>query len=148
MILDEVHRNLMLDAGLSREQADWRLDQMREAFPDATATGFERLMPVMTNHEKDRHVVAAAIGAGAQVIVTSNLTDFPPEALEPFNIAAQSPDEFLLHLRGLAPRRMAEILREQAAGLRRRPNALAYVFEHLAVQAPEFATRMRRSLRV
>jgi hypothetical protein len=35
----------------------------------------------MTNHPKDRHVVAAAVECGAHVIVTSNLKDFPPAAL-------------------------------------------------------------------
>jgi len=41
---------------------------------------------------KDRHVVAAAVKAGAQVITTSNLKDFSwlPEGAE-----VQSPDEFL-----------------------------------------------------
>jgi hypothetical protein len=146
-ILDELHRNLVKNPKITREQADRRLDRMRAAFPDAAVAGFERLVPVMTNHVKDRHVVAAAVTSGAQVIVTSNLHDFQPEALEPFNIAAQSPDEFLLHLRDLAPRVMARILRDQAAHLGRRPHPLGYVLDNLAVQAPEFATRMRRSLK-
>jgi len=43
----------------------------------------------------DRHVLAAAIVAGAQVIVTCNLRDFPAEKLEPFRIEAKHPDAFL-----------------------------------------------------
>jgi hypothetical protein len=36
----------------------------------------------MTNHPKDRHVLAAAVRASAEVIVTSNLSDLPvPEIL-------------------------------------------------------------------
>lgn len=46
----------------------------------------------------DRHVVAAAIRAGAQVIVTANVKDFPAAALEPFNIEAQHPDVFIVGL--------------------------------------------------
>lgn len=38
----------------------------------------------------------SAIMAGAQVIVTRNLTDFPVADLEPWNIKAKSPDAFVL----------------------------------------------------
>ena len=51
----------------------------------------------------DRHVLAAAIKARAQVIVTNNIKDFPPPALEQWNVEAKTPDEFLLdqfHLSG------------------------------------------------
>jgi hypothetical protein len=40
-------------------------------------------------------VLAAAIKAQAQLIVTDNLKDFPPDVLGAWNIEAQSPDEFL-----------------------------------------------------
>jgi hypothetical protein len=42
----------------------------------------------MQNDTKDRHVVAAAVKAGAQVITTANLKDFSPL---PDGIEAQSP---------------------------------------------------------
>jgi predicted nucleic acid-binding protein len=147
LILDEVHRNLIENAGITQRQADYRLSQMREAFPDAAVTGFERLIPVMPNDEKDRHVLAAAVVAGAQVIVTSNLRDFPSAALEPFGIESQSPDEFLLHLLDLSPALMGQILRAQAEGLRRRPHPLTYVLDSLTRHAPRFTDRMRRLLR-
>jgi predicted nucleic acid-binding protein len=150
LILGEVHRNLLKNSRITLEQADWRLAQMREAFPDAAVTGFERLIPVMPNDEKDRHVLAAAVAAGAQVIVTSNLRDFPAAALDPFGIEAQSPDEFLLHLLDLSPAQMGQILREQAARLKPRPDRpdpLGYVLDNLALQGPGFVERMRRLLR-
>lgn len=43
----------------------------------------------------DRHVLAAAIKARAQVIVTGNLKDFPAECLARWDIEAKSPDEFV-----------------------------------------------------
>jgi hypothetical protein len=43
-------------------------------------------------------VLAAAIQSNASVIVTNNLRDFSAESLREFEIEAQSPDEFILHL--------------------------------------------------
>lgn len=45
---------------------------------------------------KDRHVLAAAIKSRAQVIVTTNLKDFPAHRLEGWNVEAKHPDEFVL----------------------------------------------------
>lgn len=44
---------------------------------------------------EDRHVLAAAIRARAQVIVTNNLKDFPNECLAPWDIEPKSADEFV-----------------------------------------------------
>lgn len=43
----------------------------------------------------DRHVLAAAICAGAQFIVTFNLRDFSADTLAGFGIEAVHPDTFL-----------------------------------------------------
>ncbi len=133
---------------MAEEQAERLFAKMREAFPDAVITGYERLVPVMTTHEKDRHVAAAAVVAGAQVIVTSNLRDFPRSALDPFNIVPQSPDEFLVGLVDLAPRPMVEILRAQAARLRKPPKTVEEVLDDIALQAPEFAKLMHHLVRL
>jgi hypothetical protein len=85
-------------------------------FPEAEVTGYEHLIAAMRNHEKDRHVAAAAVKAGAQVITTSNLKDF---AELPEGIEAQSPDVFLCNLFDLDPETFVELLREQAADLER-----------------------------
>ena len=72
----------------------------------------------MQNDIRDRHVVAAAVETGAQVIITANLKDFAPL---PDGIEAQSPDEFLCNLFDLDPEGFAEMLREQAADLQNPP---------------------------
>jgi predicted nucleic acid-binding protein len=41
----------------------------------------EGLAKVMTNHPGDRHVLAAAVTAKADIIVTSNLKHFKPKDL-------------------------------------------------------------------
>lgn len=65
-------------------------------------------------------MLAAAIKAGAQVIVTRNLKDFPPAALEAWHIEAKSPDAFVLDQVGLNVRAVAAAVR-QIAGSRTRP---------------------------
>jgi predicted nucleic acid-binding protein len=91
-VLAELRRNL-LDRGLPPDRVGRRLEQMSRSFPDALVTGYESLIDGMTNHSKDRHVLAAAVRANAEVIVTFNLSDFPEPALKPYDIAAIHPDE-------------------------------------------------------
>src|SRR5882724_11591289 len=65
----------------------------------------------------DRHVLAAAIRAKAQVIVTFNEKDFPAAVLEEFDLAAQHPDAFLRHLIDLAPNIVRARLATMTKGL-------------------------------
>lgn len=44
----------------------------------------------------------AAVRAGAQAIVTLNLDDFPAERLDPYNIQAKHPDDFVIGTRPIA----------------------------------------------
>ena len=70
---------------------------INSAIPDCLVTGYQSLIEGLKLPDpKDRHVLAAAIKAGAQVIVTANLKDFPAELLAPWNIEAKSPDDFVL----------------------------------------------------
>ena len=54
----------------------------------------ERLIPRMTNDEKDRHFVAAAVHGDAPIVVTFDLRHFGPEHLEPWGITALHPQSF------------------------------------------------------
>ncbi len=101
---------------MNGEQAARLVAAMRNAFPEAMVTGHEELTGSMPNHEKDRYVLAAAVKAGARVVVTRNLRDFHPM---PQGVEAHSPDDFLLDLFDLAPREMVGLLRQQAAALKR-----------------------------
>ena len=77
-IMAEVSRTLQQNFNLSPQKAAYRESQIRQHFPEALIDGYEDLIPQMTNHPKDRHVLAAAVGAGVKLIVTYNLKDFPP----------------------------------------------------------------------
>lgn len=142
-ILDEVIRHLRADKGISEEQAHRLLGALREHFAEAETTGYESLIPTLTCHEKDRHVLAAAVRSQAQVIVTVNLKDFPASSLASFNIEAQHPDTFLAHLFHLAPEIMTNLIDQQAAALQHPSATPDRVLEALALHAPQFVSRLR-----
>ena len=81
-VLTELRRNLV-KAGAKQEAVEHRLAQMAAYFPDARVTTYEELIGSMTNHPKDRHVLAAAVAGRADMLVTENLKDFPPTAVAP-----------------------------------------------------------------
>jgi predicted nucleic acid-binding protein len=72
--------------------------ELRAHFSEAWINGYESLIPRMTNDEKDRHVVAAAIHGGSPIIVTFNLRHFRPEHLEPWGICVLHPQSFLIEI--------------------------------------------------
>ncbi|QKW54648.1 PIN domain-containing protein [Streptomyces buecherae] len=95
--LDETFRNL------KRNRPDvgpYKLDRTRELMADAIrdvlVKGYEPLIDVIDLPDPgDRHVLAAAVRAKAQVIVTFNLKDFPPDKLSPWDVQAVHPDAFI-----------------------------------------------------
>lgn len=118
----EIHhewkRNLLKNrSDLTLEQLDRTSQLMDLAIPDACIDGYEDLVSGLTlPDENDRHVLAAAIRCGADVIVTFNLKDFPTRHLAPYGIEAQHPDEFvenLFHLDSAAVVAAAQSQRRQ-----------------------------------
>lgn len=101
---------------------------MNAAVLDCEVTGYESLEPSLALPDpQDRHILAAAIRAGAQEIVTFNLRDFPESALSPFGIRAVHPDVFVEHLLDLN----AEAVCEAVRGIRRRLAAPPMTAEEL-----------------
>lgn len=140
-ILEEAQRNLLASGTMTQAQAERLQAAMERAFPEAMVSDYEALTPAMRNDEKDRHVVAAAVKAGAQVIVTSNLVDFSEL---PDGVEAQSPNHFLCNLFDLDPAGMTELVRRQAAALQRPARSFEEVVTALAKMVPEFAANLRR----
>jgi len=72
-IMVEVSRTLQENFSLSAQKAMYRESEIRRHFPEAWIEDYENLIPAMTNHPKDRHVLAAAVRAGAKTILTYNI---------------------------------------------------------------------------
>lgn len=146
MIHDEWMRSLLEQRkDLTPETLERTRTLMDENVRDAVVTGFEPLIESLTLPDPDdRHVLAAAIRAGADVIVTFNLKDFPEERLAPFGIAAQHPDEFIDHLLDLAPGAVAAAAKRHRESLKREPKSVDEYLEAIArCGLPQTVSRLR-----
>lgn len=95
---------------------------MNEAVRDCLVTGYQDSIASLSLPDPDdRHVLAAAIRAGAEVIVTFNLRHFPTQTLSPFDIEALHPDDFLLSLLDMAPGTVCTAVKRQRENLRNPP---------------------------
>lgn len=119
---------------------------MNAMFEDALVIGYEPLTAVMTNHEGDRHVLAAAVRGRADLIITSNLRHFPHEALRPYDMDVQGPDSFLLHQFHLAPDLVLETMKEQVGENRLPPQSLPELLLRLKRHAPDFVETVHQHL--
>lgn len=107
---------------ISQEKVERIRELMNAHVRDCLVTGYEWLIPELHLPDPDdRHVLAAAIHAGAGVIVTANLADFPSDALRPHGIEAQHPDNFILGLLGVDPHGVCEAARRQRESLKNPP---------------------------
>lgn len=84
---------------LNFEQLERTKNLMDLHIRDCLVEGYESLIEALELPDKDdRHVLAAAIHAKADVILTFNLKDFPPKTLAKYGIEAKHPDEFIVSL--------------------------------------------------
>jgi hypothetical protein len=119
---------------------------MDKAAIDALVEGYEHLIPTLSlPDENDRHVLAAAIEGEAQVIVTMNLKDFPDEVLQRYEIEAQHPDEFILHLIDLAPDAVMDAAETHRQSLKNPPKSVEEFLASLEAQGlPQSVAALRR----
>ncbi|MEG3933133.1 PIN domain-containing protein [Microcoleus sp. T3_B1] len=141
-ILDEAMSNLVRQGILCQEKAINLEAEINAAFPEAIIEVPVGLEQIMKNDPKDRHVLAAAVTAKADVIVTSNLADFKAKDLAPWNIKSLSPDEFMSELFDEYPDLIVRLLRQQSQRYKKPPKTVAELLEFLEKKAgmPKFAS--------
>lgn len=122
-IHDEWIRNLLKNhPALTVERLTRTRELMNEAVRDCLVTGYEGLIDsLILPDADDRHVLAAAIVAEADVIITFNLSDFPEHILASRGIEAVHPDEFLKSLFDVAPGAICSAIKRQREALRNPP---------------------------
>ncbi len=97
-IIRETTRTLESKLGWPSSLTAYFQAELRAHFDEAWISGYEALIPRMTNDEKDRHVLSAAVHGQAPIIVTFNLRHFRPEHLEPWSIRALHPQSLLIEI--------------------------------------------------
>jgi predicted nucleic acid-binding protein len=153
-ILTEVRRNsirlLTERSGLTTEEATAAvartLDQMARAFPDAVLPSelWVPLVPDLTCDQKDRHVLAAAIGSQATHLVTENVRDFPAASC-PAGLAVVGPDQFLLDRLAAVPAMIRDAVQGMSNRMkepRRTPTDLAASMAK-GQHVPRFGEKLR-----
>lgn len=100
--------------------------------PSALVERYQEYIPMVDLPDKDdRHVVAAAIAAGAHKILTWNLGDFPEQVLKSFNVVAQSPDKFFYELILEDPSEITGIFKGVRERMKSPPICIDRFFEYL-----------------
>lgn len=138
-VLDEMASSLSKrrpDLGPNR--IEHLVAELQRAFPGQIIHGYEHLIPTMLNQEKDRHVLAAAVFARANILVTWNTKDFPTEATQPHDVTVQTPDQFLCDIWQDNQARLIELLRQQADDTRDPPLTLDGIIHRLRLRVPNF----------
>ncbi|CAN5347926.1 PIN domain-containing protein [soil metagenome] len=138
-ILNEVHKTQVEKLGWDPKLADTFRQALSNAFPEALITGYEELIPLMTNDEKDRHVLAAAVREKLDIIITFNLKDFKPDDLDKWGIRAIHPQDYMLTLYSMNPQVVVMKLNQIA---RKKKEELEDTIIRFGTALPAFSTRL------
>jgi hypothetical protein len=104
---------------------------MDEALPEALTEGYEdRIEDLSLPDPSDRHVLAAAIQARADYIVTLNRQDFPASKLKDWDVEATGPGELVSDLFDREPNRIIEVAHVHRTSLTR-PSKTPEEYTHL-----------------
>ena len=146
---EEIHaewtRNVLAD---SREAKPAQIDRtrrlMNQVVPKCLVSGYESRIPNLSLPDADdRHVLAAAIEAGASLVVTYNLADFPAPTLALFGVQPIHPDAFLISLFDRKQTLFLSAVRNHRASLHNPPkDAAGYIQTLKANRLTELALRL------
>ncbi len=134
-IIRETIRTLESKLGWPDSLTTYLQSELRAHFSEAWISGYEHLIPRMTNDEKDRHVLAAAVQGKAPIIVTFNLRHFRPVHLEAWGVRALHPQTLLIELFRQEQTLVMAKLEQQATD---RGRSLRQLLDILSETVPEF----------
>lgn len=129
---------------LERSQLERTRSLMDRAILEPLVTGYEHRIPDLSLPDPgDRHVLAAALEAEVDTIVTFNLEDFPAEVLAPRGLVAQHPDEWICEILEEDRETVLGAARRQRAALTAPPQRTEEFLDTLERQGLE---RLRKRL--
>jgi len=145
-IHDEWIESVLRDrADIKREALEKTRTLMNSNVRDCLVAGHEYLIPsIELPDPRDRHVVAAAIHCGANLIVTANTRDFPDERLAPYKLEAQHPDDFIYSQFDLWPAAVVQAAADQRRALKNPPKSIDDFLDCLLKQGlPQTVDKLR-----
>jgi hypothetical protein len=114
------------------ERLMYARQEMEKAFPGASFDpDRETLRKLSLPDVNDVHVVATAVAAEAQSIVTYNVRHFPEQILAPLGLHVETPDDFCVRLLGETPDDVVDGARLHRASLKRPAYDPDAYLEHL-----------------
>ena len=136
---DRIHNELIGAVLRERPELKANLQRTRALMDahvrDCLVTGYEPLIETLDLPDPDdRHVLAAAITAHADLIVTKNLNDFPANRLAPFRIEARHPDAFVYSLLELEDAAVLAAVADHRTSLQNPPKSVDEYLDTLAGQ--------------
>lgn len=144
--LDEVSRNLQENLGFSRDNTT-RLEELMNDYIEYALIDVDPTDLATVDHvemdAKDRHVLAAAISADADILLTENTKHFPRDWMIDHGIELMDAGELLLRL---AERLPDKVRRAHEKTVRYSPKSEAEVLATLAAALGKDAADAVRSL--
>jgi len=149
---NEIHeewiRNVLEDQPeRKREELERRRAFMDQAIDHDLIEGYEHHIANLNLPDPDdRHVLAAAIEAGAEIILTYNLRDFPAAVLAIYGITALHPDEFLCRQMTEEPTLVMEVIEKMRVKRKRPEISQEQLLSKLSrLSIPEFVRMLREA---
>lgn len=145
-IIQELRESL-IRRGIDPGRVEHRLEAMAGAFPEAMTIDPGRYLAAVPGSvdQDDRHVVATALAARADALVTRNIDDFAPFELLDLGIEVQSLDAFLLNQWTLDEAVVLDAFREMERDRNRPPRTVTELLEALRPLAPAFVAAVEHS---
>jgi predicted nucleic acid-binding protein len=147
MIHEEWMRNRHAKFGDPVSRLDYARTEMERAFPGANFDPDRETSKVLTLPDPgDVHVVAAAVAAHANIVVTYNERHFPRQVLAPLGLRTETPDLFCARLFGEGRAVVIEGARLHRASLKKPTYDSGPYLDHLASQGLERTAKLLRIL--
>ena len=145
-INDEWIRNLLENnPSIKSERLQRTCELMVMAVPDAMIEGYEHIIETLVLPDPDdRHVLAAAIHAEANKIITSNIKHFPTRIVSEWDIEVCRPDAFVAGLIKDYPVEVLKELKKQRERLQNPPQSIDEFLESLSKVGLEISVKMLR----
>lgn len=147
-IMEEWRIALLRQKPVLSASIEFQIVAINRAFPEGCVSGADMLIEGLHLPDPDdRHVLATAIRAGAEHIVTENLRDFPDSELAQYGITAVSADDFLSSTFELYPADALGAMRAMRLNYQRPPFTPGeFIFDLQAKGMPKLASMLKEHI--